>query len=229
MCYCTGENSVEFFFLFFFLDLNDKIVFEINTMETSTADDKQSKPRKSNQRRRMKLIRHRANRKQAKHLTNLMITESNEQIGKFYEKIRNEYDYRKQQYELNELNRKQVEPLLNEIGRKRSELVSTLEKIVAIQNYRKSLNNNNLADDDNDRFYRLIGEQIQIIREQIRTTNREETIIRNQILATNNNDEESMKFLFDEKLICTKNQHKNLFKSINFNRLLRLYDRLRLS
>ncbi|KAH7637527.1 hypothetical protein HUG17_8631 [Dermatophagoides farinae] len=199
-------------------------------METSTADDKQSKPRKSNQRRRMKLIRRRANRKQAKHLTNLMITESNEQVGKFYEKIRNEYDHRKQQYELNELNRKQVEPLLNEIGRKRSELVSTLEKIVAIQNYRKSLNNNNnVADDDNDRFYRIIGEQIQIIREQIRTTNREETIIRNQILATNNDDDESVKFLSDEKLICTKNQHKNLFKSINFNRLLRLYDRRRLS
>ena len=118
--------------------------------------------------------RRRANLKLNKDLTNRMITESNEKVKIFYEKIQNDLINRKNQLELEELNRKQIQPLLIEIDKKRSELISTLEKIITIENYRKSLlqKQNQIRNDNDDEFYQIFTEQKQLIREQLRSVNR---------------------------------------------------------
>lgn len=166
--------------------------------------------------------RRRANLKLNKDLTNRMITESNEKVKIFYEKIQNDFDRRKNQLELEELNRKQIQPLLIEIDKKRSELISTLEKIITIENYRKSLlqKQNQIRNDNDDEFYQIFTEQKQLIREQLRSVNRQESYIRNRILSNESNVKP-----INEQKICRKNP----LKSINFNRLLRLYRRRQLS
>ncbi|KAH9414460.1 hypothetical protein DERP_014604 [Dermatophagoides pteronyssinus] len=165
--------------------------------------------------------RRRANLKLNKDLTNRMITESNEKVEIFYEKIQNDFDRRKNQLELEELNRKQIQPLLIEIDKKRSELISTLEKIITIENYRKSLSQKQNQIHNDDEFYRIFTEQKQLIREQLRSVNRQESYIRNRILS----NESNVKPINEQQKICRKNP----LKSINFNRLLRLYRRRQLS
>lgn len=119
----------------------------------------------------------------SKRLANFSQINSNQERNNFYEKFHNDWKLMKEQEEIDRLDLNDASLLLKEHDKKKDLLISELEKLTSIVNYRKllkhNLNNKAISNDNEDDFEVNIKKLKELLSRKIRRINREQTVIKN--------------------------------------------------